>query len=81
MASSTIKLYYQNKRDLRSKTVQFFHNVTSGDNSIICLSETWLRDGVCSGELFHDGYQVFRRDCEDTASLKKDGGGVLIAVD
>ncbi|XP_044764402.1 uncharacterized protein LOC123320969 [Coccinella septempunctata] len=81
MESSNIKLYYQNTRGLRSKTVQFFHNVVSTDYNVICLTETWLKGGVLSGELFPGGYQVFRRDRGDAVSVKKDGGGVLVAVD
>ncbi|CAH1989210.1 unnamed protein product [Acanthoscelides obtectus] len=55
-------IYYQNTRGLRSKTTEFFNNVRASDYDIICLTETWLKDGVCSSELFGADYTVFRRD-------------------
>ncbi|CAH1968771.1 unnamed protein product [Acanthoscelides obtectus] len=52
-------IYYQNTGGLRSKTTGFFNNVRASGYDIICLTETWLKDGVCSSELFGADYTVF----------------------
>lgn len=75
-----LDIYYQNCRGLRSKTLDFFHSVASNSHGIYCFSETWLNMSVHSSELFDHNFQVFRRDRESTGSEKKDGGGVMIAV-
>lgn len=73
-----IKLYYQNVRGLRTKTIEFYKNICSSSYDIIVLTETWLMDGILNGELFDHRYTVHRRD--RTNSTKKDGGGLLIAI-
>ncbi|CAH2084629.1 unnamed protein product [Euphydryas editha] len=43
--------------------------------------KTWLKEDVVSSELFDIRYNVFRRDRQKSGlNLKKEGGGVLIAV-
>jgi Reverse transcriptase (RNA-dependent DNA polymerase)/Endonuclease-reverse transcriptase len=75
-----MQLYYQNARGLRTKTNDLLHNVQLSTYDIICLTETWLKDGVFNRELFDDRYDVFRRDRDILSSDKSDGGGVLIAI-
>lgn len=78
---SSINLYYQNVRGLRTKTHEFLSSLASSSADIIILTETWLNDSVNSSELFDDRYNVYRRDrVVNKLSKKKDGGGVLIAV-
>lgn len=62
------------------KTHTFYKNILNSDYDVVCLTETSLLCGVSTSELFSDDYSVFRRDRGSTASKKKDGGGVLIAV-
>lgn len=48
---------------------------------IIILCETWLNSSILSSELFDDRFVVYRRDRETSNfRIKKEGGGVLIAV-
>lgn len=76
-----LKLYYQNTRGLKTKTLEFYGQITSCDYDMVILTETWLNDSISSNELFDDRYVVYRRDRGDTSySHKKDGGGVLIAI-
>ena len=69
-----LTIYYQNVRDLKSKTSDFFLSVTMHNFDIIALTETWLDDSVHNAELFDNRYTVLRRDRGSR------GGGVLIAV-
>ncbi|CAB3239331.1 unnamed protein product [Arctia plantaginis] len=47
---------------------------------IICLTETWLMEGISDSELFDDRYLVWRRDRDYTSTGQVMGGGVLVAV-
>lgn len=76
-----LSFFYQNVRGLRSKTSTVFKNSLNSDQNIICLTETWLNNTISSQEVICDLYNVYRRDREDTACNKQEGGGVLIAVD
>lgn len=78
--SNKLSVFYQNIRGLRSKTHEFKINVTNVDSDIILVNESWLNNTVSDAELFDSGYTVYRRDRESSASVKKPGGGVLIAV-
>jgi hypothetical protein len=78
---SQLLVYYQNVRGLRSKTKEFFLSMLNDDHDVICLTETWLKEGVESSELFGGNYWVFRRDREkDKTSSKSGGGGSIIAI-
>lgn len=47
----------------------------------VALTETWIDDGVDSGELFPASYTVFRADrCRSVVGLSR-GGGALLAVE
>lgn len=75
-----INIYYQNVRGLRTKTAVFYRNVCINNFDIVCLTETWLLDGISDSELFDDRYLVWRRDRDYTHTSQIMGGGVLIAV-
>lgn len=59
---STLKIYYQNVRGLRTKTNAFYKNLLQVDYDVICLSETWLHENIFSAELFDSRYSVYRCD-------------------
>lgn len=80
MDSSNLKIYYQNVRGLRSKTMQFYRNLSLSSYDILILTETWLMPGVSDSELFDDRYIVWRRDRDYAVTGQSRGGGVLIAV-
>nr|CAI5847086.1 unnamed protein product [Callosobruchus analis] len=76
---STISIYYQNVRGLKSKTAAFYNSVAACNFPLIALSETWLDSSVSSSELFDGRYVVFRKD-RDRFTQKLRGGVVLLAV-
>lgn len=76
-----LTVYYQNTRGLRTKTHDFFSSTNGSSYGIICISETWLNNGVHNGELFNlNAFSVYRRDRDAITTSKVDGGGVMIAV-
>lgn len=76
-----LKIYYQNVRGLRTKTSIFCRNVCMNYcYDVICLTETWLVQGISDSELFDDRYIVWRRDRDYGRTNQTLGGGVLIAV-
>lgn len=75
-----LKIYYQNVQGLRTKTSTLFKNVLSYDFDIICLSESWLLDGIFSSECFDARYSVYRSDRDYLTRGDSYGGGTLIAV-
>jgi hypothetical protein len=75
-----LKIYYQNVRGTNSKTHGILRRVVNTNYSIIAFSESWLKPGVFSREIFDDRYSVFRRDRSSQTSSKMTGGGVCIAV-
>lgn len=71
-----IVMYYQIVRGLYSKTP---------DSSllfsvVICLTETWLQDGVYDCELFPPQYKVFRYKRDHVTTGISTGCGILLAV-
>lgn len=81
MKMASINVYYQNVRGLRTKTHTFYRKLCCSNYDLIILTETWLNKSVLNSELFDDRYVIYRRD-RDTSnqSVKRDGGGVLVAV-
>lgn len=77
---SSLRIYYQNVRGLRTKIESFFLAVTELDYDVIVLTETWLDHRILSAQLFGSHYSVFRTDRSALNSNKSRGGGVLIAV-
>ncbi|XP_055527600.1 uncharacterized protein LOC129720187 [Wyeomyia smithii] len=53
---------------------------SEGCNDFITLTETWLDDRTLFSHLFGDEYEGFRCDRSSLNSVKKIGGGVIIAV-
>lgn len=78
--ASTIKVFYQNTRGLRTKCLQFKHNLLLHNFDIVILTETWLHCGMYDRELCDSRYDVFRRDRDLLISNKSTGGGVMILV-
>lgn len=78
---TSLNIYYQNVRGLRTKTNDFSRNLSCYNYDIVILTETWLLSSITSSELFDDRYTVYRRDRTTTVlNTKSIGGGVLIAV-
>lgn len=71
----SISIYYQNVRELRTKTTEFYNQVLLTDFNIICVSETWLDEDISSDKLFPQQYTVFRCDrssnCDATEHLEE----------
>ncbi|CAF4761859.1 unnamed protein product [Pieris macdunnoughi] len=47
-----LNIFYQNVRGLRTKTSTFYRNVCVNNYDIICITETWLLEGISDSELF-----------------------------
>lgn len=73
-----MRCFYQNVAGYNSKINTFYKNISVYDFDIICLTESWLIDGVSSSELFSSHYIIFRSDLQETRLTK--GGKVLCAV-
>ena len=63
-----------NIRSLVNKLSRFQSFVYTFNFCIICITETWLSDYICDGEILPAGYILYRKDRHSR------GGGVLIAV-
>lgn len=77
---TNVTIYYQNCLSIRNKLFDLRLNLLNCNYDIVILTETWLREGICDGEIANDRYTVYRRDRSSSTSCKKDGGGVLIAL-
>lgn len=77
---AVITFYYQNVRGLRTKTSMFRRNISLNCYDVVCLTETWLIEGIRDCELFDDRYLIWRRDRNYSETNQSLGGGVLIAV-
>ncbi len=64
-----------NFQSIFSKREEFWSLVEAVKPDVIYGCETWLKPSISSGEIFPDGYDLYRRD-------RKDGirGGVLIGI-
>lgn len=78
--SEVLSIFYQNVRGLRTKADEFMSNLITADLDVICLSETWLCDGIPNSNYFTPNYNVYRRDRDYISTGQKLGGGVLIAL-
>jgi hypothetical protein len=78
---SSLSIYYQNVRGLRTKTEQLIVKTSDGNFDVLAFSETWLNVDILNSELFllHQ-YTVFRCDRRFDLCGKLRGGGVLLAV-
>jgi hypothetical protein len=77
---TSLSIYYQNVRGLRSKVLRFYNSICSSNIDIIGLTETWLSGDICTCELFPGSYSVLRSDRNFSACGVSKGGGVLLAV-
>ena len=77
---TSISVYYQNVRGLRTKTDEFFVAVSDAQYDVIVLTETWLNECFYSAQLFGNAYTVYRNDRNPQKTGKNRGGGVLIAA-
>ena len=77
---STLIIYYQNVRGLRTKVQSFYDEVCASDFDFLCLTETWLSADVGDAELFPMLYNVVRCDRAFAACDLTRGGGVLLAA-
>jgi Endonuclease-reverse transcriptase len=76
-----LSLYFQNVNRLRTKTSELYKSVLKNDFDVIVLLETNLVEALFfDEEMFDSRYFVYRCDRNSENSLKKSGGGVLIAI-
>lgn len=81
VATSSLSIYYQNVRGLKTKVQEVHLASQISIYGIICFTETWIDKGVFDNELFSGRYNVFRADRKfQTLGLVR-GGGVLCAID
>ncbi|GBN97602.1 hypothetical protein AVEN_176557-1 [Araneus ventricosus] len=71
--SKLLSLFYQNVRDLRTKTVELYSSVASVEYDVICVTETWLCDDIGSWHLFDDRYLVYRKDRGSSSNSSRRG--------
>lgn len=76
---TSLDVFYQNVRGLRTKATEFFGNVLASCFPLIAISETWLCPDILSNDYFPQNYHVYRNDRALTGCKQK-GGGVLLAV-
>lgn len=62
-------------RGLRTRVNEVYLSSVQNRFDIIALTETWLHSAINSEELFHECYNVYRKDRDNLR-----GGGVLLAV-
>ena len=73
-----LDIFYQNVTGLRAKQLEIYDRVSCTDYTVICLTETWLKDSCQDHNLFPKFYSVFLSDRK--SSSKTRGGGVLVDV-
>lgn len=76
---TSVTVYYQNVRELRTKTNNLLLSLLTCDFDIVVLTETWLHSETASSELTCN-YVIYRCDRNSSTSNLRRGGGVLIAV-
>lgn len=83
-SSSTLIIYYQNVKGLNTLVNNVLIASSLSDYDFFVLSETWLEEGLLSGELFdHVLYDVIRDDRShkyNNLAESSHGGGLLIAL-
>lgn len=65
---------------MRTKLIDFSLAVSITDFDLIILTETWLSPDFQNAELGLRNYSIYRKDRDSNTSIKKLGGGVLIAI-
>ncbi|MEL7309297.1 MAG: endonuclease/exonuclease/phosphatase family protein, partial [Pseudomonadota bacterium] len=85
MSEGSLKILCFNATSIRGKLHEFNYHFDcyspDAEYDVVSLTETWLNASVYDEEiLFNSKYNIFRRDRDNAVSKKKDGGGVLLAV-
>ena len=70
----TVKVLVINFQSLKSKKELLLNLIDSSDPDVIIGTESWLNPNIYSSEYFPIGYNVYRKDREDSY------GGVLLAI-
>ena len=70
-----LKILNVNFQSTRAKASSFLLLLETEDPDTVVGTESWLHDGIASGEIFPPQYQVFRRDRESDPH-----GGVFLAI-
>lgn len=89
MQGGPLKCFYQNTRGLRSKIVGLRNRLTLKNFDIVCLTETWLCDGIDFESIFDETYITYRADrtvhtytrANDQTNEDLMGGGASIAIE
>lgn len=76
----SLHIYLQNVRSLRKKNHIIKPKTIDSIYDIIALTETFLNEGNLDQEYFFENFSVFRCDRSIENSMKKSGGGTLIAI-
>lgn len=74
--STSLQVYYQNMRGLRTKVDELYAGVLAEEYDLIILAETWLTDDFLNAELFDNRYHAVDNDRNDG----RREGGVLVAA-
>ena len=70
----SLLINHLNIRSLTNKFEEFKHIITTYNNDIFCLNETFLDASVTNSEINVDGYNILRND------RNRHGGGVAIYI-
>jgi hypothetical protein len=71
----TLKILNVNCQSVSAKVAPFLLLLETEDPDVVVGTESWLHDGIASGEIFPPCYQVFRKDRESDPH-----GGVFLAI-
>lgn len=74
---SSIEIFYQNTRGLRTKLCGFKNNIESISADIIAITETGCNESIQDAEIVPPGYSIIRCDRTDG---RKQGGAFLVAT-
>lgn len=77
---TSVSIYYQNARGLKSKTHSFYTSSCESNFDIIVITETWLDDSVSNSEIVPSYYNMVRADRKFAMVDRSTGGGVFIAL-
>lgn len=75
-----LNISIQNAHSIRGKVDELRLATASCPFEIIILTETWLNENISNDEHFGNNFNAYRCDRSRLTSEKRDGGGVLIAV-
>ena len=63
------------------KLSDFNNSFTGQTFDVISITETWFHDGILDTEILTNlNYELFRKDRNHETSVKKSGGGVMLAI-